>query len=302
MVDEFSEDQFFYTVSILGVGLIGGSIGLALKQRGLTAKVIGCARTERTLHAALDVGAIDEGTHDPCEAAATADLVIIGTPVGDIVPTFERILPHLKDGALVTDVGSTKTDITRQAEALLQKSGRAVFFVGGHPMAGSEKTGPSAASADLFSHATWAITPTDRSDDGAVSILRQLTEKLGAHPLILDPQLHDAIVAYTSHLPHLVSSALVNAVAAGCGDQGAAPLLAASGFRDMTRLAESSTDVWRDICATNRRNIVEALTGMQHQLHLLQTALQNEDEADLVRWLHLAAEKRPELARRSTEP
>ncbi|MBI3923044.1 MAG: prephenate dehydrogenase [Armatimonadetes bacterium] len=298
MKDSLHEKPLFGTVAILGVGLIGGSIGLALKRKGLAHKVIGCARREKTIQSALTVGAIDEGTLDSCHAVATADLVVIGTPVGDIVATLEKVLPCLQEGSLVTDVGSTKGDIVAAAESLLLKEGRELHFVGGHPLAGSEKSGPASARADLFQEATWAITPSSSSSDAAVSRLIQMVESIGAVPLVLDPDTHDAIVAYTSHLPHLVSSALVNAIHAGSGHQSVTPLLAASGFRDTTRLAESSWNVWRDICMTNRRNILAALRSMKHQLENLEAFLQAENEADLIAWLKQAAEKRPELARR----
>jgi len=283
------------TVSIIGTGMIGASLGLALKERRLCERVIGCARTATTLNTARQLGAIDEGYRDPAEAVPEAEVVFIATPVNDIIPTFERILPHLSPPTIVTDVGSTKQQIVAGAERLLNNEVEGVSFIGGHPMAGSEKTGPAAARAGLFEGATWVLTPEAGENDEAVHSLVALVEALGARPLFLSPQEHDAIVAFTSHLPHIVACALVNTVVQAPAPHELLQRLIAAGFRDTTRLADSGHELWQQICFSNRESLHQALLAMREQLdHVMQT-LEKEEAQELSGWLQEAAASRARL-------
>lgn len=271
------------TVAIIGFGLIGGSYGLALKERKLARRVIGVARRETTRQMAREVGAADETTSDAREAVRDADLVILCTPVGSIADMARCIASALQRDAIVTDAGSTKAGIVRDCEAIL--GGR---FIGGHPMAGSHETGPQWARADLFEGATYVLTPTPQTDPAALETGRTLAEKLGARPLLLDAQTHDELVAFTSHLPHVVSFALANAVAAKQNANPLAAQLAASGFRDTTRLAASDPQLWTDICLANRDAVLTALAEFERQLQVLKSALADGDGGGFIAALRAA--------------
>ncbi len=275
------------TVAILGIGLIGGSYGLAMKARGLARRIVGVARRETTLRDALEVGAADEVTSEAREAVREADLVILCTPVGSIADMAQHIVPALKRDAVVTDAGSTKAGIVRDCEAIL--GGR---FIGGHPMAGSHETGVRFARADLFEGATYALTPTPQTDRNALETVRTLAERLGSRTLILDAPTHDELVAFTSHLPHVVSFALANAVAAKQNQNPLAAQLAASGFRDTTRLAASDPQLWTDICLANRDAVLTAIAEFERQLRALKSALADGDAEGFTSALQAANEGR----------
>lgn len=242
-------------VAIIGVGLIGGSLGLALKKISKIDQVVGCARHQETLDQALSMGAIDEGSLDPKEAVAQTDLVFIATPISRIVSIASEILLSLKAGAIMTDVGSTKARIVSEIEVMLPPD---IYFIGGHPMAGSEQSGIGAASADLFKNAPYILTPTAKTNMDAFQKLHGLLSQIGARLISLDPKTHDEVVAIISHLPHVVSTALVDLAVGKRNKMENILLLAAGGFYDMTRIAVSSPEMWADICLENR----EALTGI----------------------------------------
>jgi prephenate dehydrogenase len=278
------------TVAIIGIGLIGGSYGLALKERGLARRIIGVARRETTLQAAREVGAADETTSNAREAVRNADLVILCTPVGSIAEMARCLAPALKRDCVVTDAGSTKAGIVRDCEAIL--GGR---FVGGHPVAGSHETGPQFARADLFEGATYVLTPTPQTDPAALEMGRTLAERLGSRTLILDAQTHDELVAFTSHLPHVIAFALANAVAAKQNENPLAAQLAASGFRDMTRLAASDPQLWTDICLANREAVLAAVAEFERQLRVLKSALVDDDGESFAAALRAANEGRARI-------
>lgn len=280
----------FQRVCIVGIGLIGGSFGLALKQLGLAREVIGVARRQSSLDEALQCGACDFATSDLVEAATGADLVFLSPPVGQMRAICERIAPVVALGALVTDAGSTKAQIVADCEPLFV--GRA-HFVGGHPMAGSEKVGAAAGRADLFHHATWVLTPTPQSDAHALQTLRDLVEKLGARPLVLEPGAHDALLAVTSHLPHITAAALVHSFLGAKAKNDAATQLVAGGWRDGTRVAAGSPEMWRDICVANRAAVLASLHDFRAQLDDFRAAL--EDESALLAWFEEAARERREF-------
>jgi len=283
----------FNRVSIIGVGLIGGSWGLALKKRGVAAQRVGCDRPE-VLKRALALGAIEEGEQDFGRAVRDADLIILATPVGVILD----LLPQLKDKvpprALVTDVGSTKRLICHRAREIF---GDEPLFLGGHPLAGKERSGLENADATLFENACYTLTPHSPDDlqDERVKAFSALLQTLGARPFVTDASTHDRAVAFLSHLPQLVSSGLASMIA----EQGAEdflPLeLAASGFRDVTRLAESPYALWRDICLTNVENIQSALESLIEKLEAMKLHLSDRElEQDFKQALKLRERLREE--------
>ena len=256
------------------MGLLGGSLGMALKRRGLARRVVGVARRRESLVLARACDAIDAGSLDPCEAVRDAEVVVLCVPVLSITEMLAALAPHVGPRSIVTDVGSTKAAIVAAGEALLP--GR---FLGGHPMAGSEQAGIEAADAGLFEGANWALTPGPAA--APIEPLLEMVRGVGARPLVLPPEEHDRAVAVTSHLPHVLASALARGVADTFDQIPAVPRLAAGSYRDATRVAASPANLWRDICLTNRPALLAELAAFQGTLEELRAALQAED-ADAV--------------------
>ena len=269
-------NHFFQRISILGLGLLGGSWGLALKRQGFPGRVVGCARRAATLQQALEAGVIDEGLADPAEGVRGADLVVLATPVGVILDQLPRLQPHVSPRALVTDVGSTKGVICERAAELYAGE---PLFLGGHPMAGKERSGLENADARLFEGARYVLTPLkpEHLADDRVQAFRALLEAFGARPLVTDPATHDLAVAYLSHLPQLVSSGLASLVEEKHAKEALSLELAATGFRSVTRLAESPYSVWRDICLTNSENIRAALDSLIQKLEAMRLHLTDRE-------------------------
>jgi len=279
----------FKQVSIVGVGLLGGSLGQALRERKLAGRVVGCVRRKASLAECRRAGAVDVATLDFAAGVAEADLVILCTPIARMRPLFEELLPHLKLGAIVTDVGSVKGSVVRELETLARKAG--VHFVGSHPMAGSERMGVSAARPDLYAGAVCIVTPTRQSDRRAVRAVEQLWKSVGARVLSLTPQNHDQLVARSSHLPHLLAAQLVNHVLGG--QPGRAPAaLCATGFRDTTRIASGSPEMWRDIAVANAKNLRRELARFRRALQRLEGQLQRGDAAALAHFFESAKVRR----------
>jgi prephenate dehydrogenase len=272
----------FQRISIIGLGLIGGSWGLALKERGSAARRVGCDKPEM-LERAVAVGAVDEGSPEVATAVRDADLVILATPVGSILDLLPRLKSAASPRALVTDVGSTKRLICQRAREIF---GDEPLFMGGHPLAGKERSGIENASAALFDGARYVLTPLlpNHLEDARVKAFLALVEAVGAKPFITEASTHDRAVAFLSHLPQLVSSGLASMVA-GQGAEDFLPLeLAASGFRDVTRLAESPYNLWRDICLTNIENIQAALDALIDKLEAMKLHLSDRElERDFAR-------------------
>ncbi|MBZ5544630.1 MAG: prephenate dehydrogenase/arogenate dehydrogenase family protein [Acidobacteriia bacterium] len=262
-------------ITIIGLGLIGGSWGLALKERGVKVRRVGSDRPE-VLERALAVGVVDEGSADPLAAARDADLIILATPVGAILDLLPQLKVAASPRALVTDVGSTKRLICQRAREIF---GDEPLFLGGHPLAGKERSGLENASAALFEDARYVLTPLlpNHLGDERVQAFSALVEKLGAKPFVTEASTHDRAMAFLSHLPQLVSTGLAGMIA----EQGAEdflPLeLAASGFRDVTRLAESPYNLWRDICLTNIENIQSALESLIEKLEAMKLHLSGRE-------------------------
>ena len=263
-------------ISILGVGLLGGSIGLAVKSRLSGSRVVGYAHRPETLDAALKAGALDEGYGDLGRAVAGADLVILCTPVGMFEPLLAQLSPLLKPGALVSDVGSTKRSVVRSAEELLPPG---IHFVGSHPMAGSEKKGVQFARADLYEGALCILTPTPKTDPQSLERIEVFWAALGMRTCRISPEEHDRRLAAVSHLPHALAAALV------AMQDPASLALAGKGFADMTRIAGGDGALWRDIFLDNRDNVADAIRQLQAQLeHVLRMIEGNQAEA-LEAWL-----------------
>lgn len=263
----------FQTVAIVGVGLIGGSLGIALRERHLAARVIGIARREATINEALSVGALDEGSLD-LRAVAEAELVVLAPPVLSIPPLVEAMAPYLREGAVVTDVGSTKGALLRELSLLVPAH---ADLVGGHPMAGSEQGGVLASRGDLFEGSVYVLTRAPRTRPENVERLARMARALGANPVELEADLHDDAVARISHLPHVVAAALAESTGESALSQEVLRLLVAGGFKSTTRIASSPPEMWRDICLTNRDAILAALTDFEGALAQFRRALEADD-------------------------
>lgn len=262
-------------IAILGVGLIGGSLGLVWKSRRSDVHIVGFDGSA-VLETARKRGAIDTAASSAGDAVRDADVVVLASPLRTIVVTLEEIAPHLKDGSIVTDVGSVKRPVVRQAADVLPDN---VIFVGGHPMAGSERRGVEHADALLFENATYVLCPTHAAApppdiyQGFVDLIRST----GARLLILDAERHDRIAATVSHLPQMIAVALMDYAAERNQQDDALLKLAAGGFRDMTRIASSSFDVWRDILVANNGPILDAVAGFAAELQRLRGRIGTED-------------------------
>ena len=276
----------FSRAAIIGVGLIGGSLGMAMRKRRLAREVVGVARVPETIGTARARGAIDRGTTDPVEGVAGADLVVLATPPELVVPMAREVLPYLGADTVVTDVASVKGAIVREIEGALDPN-QGVMFVGGHPMAGNEGRGIAAASEDLFEGSVYLVTRTPKTDPAAADRITALARSLGARPIVMDPAAHDRAVARVSHLPYLLAAALMGAAE---GETAAA----GPSFLGATRVAGSPVSMWAQICRLNRREIVAALRAFRGRLDRLENAL--EDGAGLDALLDDAREARLKLA------
>jgi prephenate dehydrogenase len=262
-------------ISIIGTGLIGTSIGLALARReGRQYEIIGADRDRNYARTAKRLGALDKEVGSLEEAVENAGLVIVATPVIAARQILQDMGRYLAPGAVVTDVCSTKADIMRWAQEFLPETAN---FVGGHPMAGKEKSGPDAATADLFKGATWALTPSARADERAVGVVLGMIETLGANPLYIDAGEHDQYAAAVSHLPLVMSVALFRMVRDSQGWEDAS-LLAGPGFRDLTRLASGDPTMSRDIMMTNREAVLHWIDRLQNELSTIKQALNTGQE------------------------
>ena len=266
-------DFSFNKISIIGVGLIGGSLGLALKGKKPNFKIVGIDK-QKIIEKAIARGAIDEGTVNPEEGIKEADIVIIATPVKTILDLLPKISPFLKKGCLVTDTGSTKGQIVGRANQVLSKD---VFFVGGHPMAGSEKCGIEEANPHLFRNRTYILTPDKKSNLIAIDKIFSLIKMIGANRLVLDPFEHDRIVGAVSHLPQIIAVSLINSISelALRGNNTNYFRAIGEGFKDMTRIASSPYKIWEDICVTNQENILKMIQEFRSYLGIIEDKLKN---------------------------
>ena len=256
------------------MGLIGGSVALALKKAGSTAQITGVGRSTDSMQSALDLGVIDIACNDATQALQDADMVLIAAPVAQTASILSAIKPALSKNTVITDAGSTKSDVLACAEAILGDQFNQ--FVGGHPIAGAEKSGVTAATTDLYRHKNVVLTPTATTNADAVQRVRELWQLCGANVTEMAATTHDGIFAAVSHLPHLLAFALVDDIASR---QNAEQLFsfAASGFRDFTRIAGSHPEMWRDISLANRAALLNEITAYQDELSRLKQMLENND-------------------------
>ncbi|MES2579029.1 MAG: prephenate dehydrogenase/arogenate dehydrogenase family protein [Pseudomonadota bacterium] len=263
---------------IFGVGLIGGSVALALKKARFTSHIVGVGRTKSSLDEALKLGVIDSAETDISMALDGADLVLIAAPVAQTTAILQSIKPHLNKQTIITDAGSTKGDVLAAAHTVLGTQFNQ--FVGSHPIAGAEKSGVAAAKIDLFFNKNVVLTPTAETNTDAIASVTQLWQACGANVSEMSAENHDGIFAAVSHLPHLLAFALVDDIAAR---PNAAQLFsfAASGFRDFTRIAGSHPEMWRDISLANKTALLNELSAYQLELNQLKQLLENEDGAGL---------------------
>ena len=253
-------------ITIVGTGLIGGSLALALKKYGFKGRIVGCDRSP-VLERARDKGAIDAGRTDPADAVRSSQVIVLAAPVIAIIDLIGRLGPTLPPKTLLTDVGSTKAEILARATKVFGKNTRQRFLAG-HPMAGKESSGVESADPDLFQGAAWFLTPSpdQKIDEGLSGEFLLLLEKIGARIAILDAPAHDHFCAWASHLPQMISTALASSLVEEFGED--APVLEAGGraLREMTRIAASSYSMWRDITLTNKKNLRNALLKLEQRL------------------------------------
>jgi prephenate dehydrogenase len=253
-------------ITIVGTGLIGGSFGLALRQQGFPGVLVGCDRPE-VLDAAVARGAIDRGDPDVRQAAQGRDVVVLATPIGGILSTFEKLVPTLPPGTLITDTGSTKVQFVERARMICGAEA-GIRVLPGHPMAGKEHGGIENADADLFRDAVWLITPINAEQQYTERQREyiELLKSVGAKVVALDPERHDRLCAWISHLPQMIATALASTLRDELGDDEAIREIGGRALREMTRIASSPYSMWRDIALTNSQNIEEALLRFEQQL------------------------------------
>ncbi len=276
----------FRKVAIIGVGLIGGSLGKAMKVHHLAKEIHGVSRRKEALDEAIKSGAIDEGTHDLKKAVTNADLVVMSVPVNAVSSMFELIAPHLRRNCIVTDVGSVKAPIVAAAQDALPNP---LMFVGSHPIAGSEKRGVEHSTAELFHGALCIMTPVEETHRAVVDRVKRLWTAVGAHVTMMAPSDHDKALAYVSHLPHVIAYALATSIP----DQYLP--LSAQGLKDTTRVALSSPEVWNDICLANSKNMVKVIDEFTANLSILRKAIMEFDDKMLMNEFKKANVKREKL-------
>ena len=278
----------FKRAGIIGVGLIGGSFAAALRQHALADYLIGLDSQQKALDEALKLGLIDEGSVHPA-ALINCDLVFLAVPVSQTEAVLHSLLPYLSPTALVTDAGSTKQDVIEAARRALGE--RFVNFVPGHPIAGKETNGPAAAQATLYYQKNVILTPVEKTSAAVVARVQALWSSLGARVTLMSPLQHDTVFAAVSHLPHLLAYALVSQVA-HAKDATVKLDYAGAGFRDFTRIAASSPNMWADIFLANKTALLEELNTYQALLEQVQTMIQTHDRTALEDWLSSAANTR----------
>ena len=276
----------FKQVTIAGLGLIGGSLGMAMTRHRLASRVVGLSRSLSTIRRAQQKRAIDDGTTDPRRAVAEAELVIIATPVGRVIEYGKRLASWMSPGSVLSDVGSTKAEIVHGLRSLPN----GVAFMGAHPLAGSEQRGIDAARTDLFDGSICILTPNRRTDQAALKRVRGLWSALAGRVLTMEPEAHDRLLAAVSHLPHLLAFCLVDAT------EPRARAIAPRSFLDATRVAMSDPDLWDDIFLTNRAALLRAMDRFEQRWRAARQLLRRGDRASLHRFLRHAQGLRQRLS------
>lgn len=268
-------------IGIIGLGLIGGSIAKAIKQVHVqNSYIIGYDLNSSDLKAAYDEGMIDSIAKDLRSGFSNCSVVFLCIPVKNIVGVLDQILPYLPNDCIITDVGSTKYELVKTMNEHVEQYDKRVYYVGGHPMTGSERFGYSASSAHLFENAYYMLTPQADTPDFIIFILQKLIERMGGIPLVLSASYHDFVTANISHLPHIVASSLVHLVRNNDGDNAYLHALAAGGFKDLTRIASSNPDIWTSICLSNKEQIQKVYGSyiqiLEHFMDILDRSSEKE--------------------------
>ncbi len=271
--------SLFKRVTIIGLGLIGGSLGLAIREKHLAGEIVGVSRRRSTIRRARALRVVDRATLDLRKGVRDSDFIIVAAPVLKIIDILTSISRYLKKGAIITDVGSTKNVIVRDIEQVLSDG---VDFIGGHPLAGSELSGVTYSDKDLFKGAYCILTKTPRTNAGALTKVGKFWTKLGMKTEIMSPERHDRVISRLSHLPHAAAVAVSNT----CGKRELD--LAAGGFKDVTRIASGSPWLWRDIFVTNRDNIARDIKVFKKELLKIEKALKGNNSRELLKLLKRA--------------
>jgi len=277
------KQKMFRKVAIIGVGFMGGSVGMAIKKYDLAKEVAGFSHKQSSLVQAMKNHAIDSAFADIAQAVKNADLIVLATPVESIIKLFSVINPFIRRGCVITDMGSAKDEIVESAEKILANPH---FFIGSHPLVGSEKKGVENARADLFENSECMITPTEKTNQVAKVKVRYLWTKIGAKVKEISPKEHDSLLSEVSHLPHLAAFALMNAI------PKESMKFALQGLKDTTRIAASNPQMWSDICLMNRRNIIKALDKYVESLSDIRKEIIERNDAKLIKLFTEAKEKR----------
>lgn len=279
----------FKNITIIGVGLIGSSFALALKSRGFKGKITGIGRNRKNLIKAKKLGIIDAYTTEYSKGVKNADLILLAIPVGSFMAIIRNIRRSIKKGAIVTDVGSVKDRIVKEIDPLMPEG---VHFVGAHPIAGKECSGIKCASAELYRSARCVITPGPNTNEAALKKIIRLWKKVGSTTVLMSPAEHDMIFGTVSHLPHVIAYALVNSIM-NTGNN----ILShgGRGLRDMTRIALSPPELWRDICASNKKNILKSLMKFSSSVSRLTRLIEKSDWNSLEKEFRKAKEARQVL-------
>ncbi len=277
--------KIFNQIAIIGVGLMGGSLGMAVLERGLADSVIGFGRNEESLNRAVERKAVSSWSLNYSDLAS-ADLIVICVPVGSIPAVLRSIQPFTTKNALITDMGSTKQSIMLEGDRLF-----GFRFVGSHPMAGSELSGIDAARSDLFVNAAWAVVGSERDNDRSepeIARMIQFAAALGSRPIRLNASDHDSLVALVSHLPHLLSFSFAKTVA-DASDPKLAKQLSAGSYKDIMRVAASDPELWRDIFIDTRTALIDILTKFEQNAQLLRRLIEQEKSEDILNFIQIAA-------------
>ncbi|MHC0509203.1 prephenate dehydrogenase [Achromobacter aegrifaciens] len=286
--DQGAAGPLIPVLAVVGVGLIGGSFAAALRRAGQVGRVLGVGRNAQSLARAVELGLIDEAASAE-DAAAHADLILLATPVGGLGDVLSRMRAHLRSDTVLTDGGSTKAEVVEAARAAL--GDRIAQFVPGHPIAGAERTGPEAADADLYRKRTVILTPLVENGAASLELVRRAWQACGADVIDMDADAHDRVLASVSHLPHLLSAVYMEQVAEAT-DASTRLALAGSGFRDFTRIAAGSPEMWRDIFLSNRDAMLAELADVRTVLDRAERAIADGDGAALLTLLDTAARAR----------
>ncbi|MDH1303368.1 MULTISPECIES: prephenate dehydrogenase/arogenate dehydrogenase family protein [unclassified Achromobacter] len=286
--DQGAAGPLIPVLAVVGVGLIGGSFAAALRRAGQVGRVLGVGRNAQSLARAVELGLIDEAASAE-EAAARADLILLATPVGGLGDVLSRMRAHLRSDTVLTDGGSTKAEVVEAARVAL--GDRVAQFVPGHPIAGAERSGPEAADAGLYRKRTVILTPLAENGESSLELVRRAWQACGADVIDMDADAHDRVLASVSHLPHLLSAVYMEQVAEAA-DAATRLELAGSGFRDFTRIAAGSPEMWRDIFLSNRDAMLAELADVRAVLDRAERAIADGDGAALLTLLDTAARAR----------